>query len=82
LEDNPSIVVEIGGHTNNLPPPAYCDSLSTNRARVVAEYIVNKGIASNRVYYKGYGKRKPKFSNGTADGRRRNQRVEIKILKI
>ena len=82
LKDNPSIVVEIGGHTNNLPPPEYCDQLSTDRARAVAEYLVQQGIDPDRVFYKGYGKRKPLFSNGTEDGRRRNQRVEIKILRL
>lgn len=82
LKDNPSIVVEIGGHTNNLPPEEYCDQLSTARARAVAEYMVGKGIPSDRVFYKGYGKRKPLFSNRTEDGRRRNQRVEIKILRL
>ncbi|MCB0580580.1 MAG: OmpA family protein, partial [Phaeodactylibacter sp.] len=82
LKDNPSIVVEIGGHTNNLPPPEYCDQLSTARARSVAEYLVQKGIAPERVFYKGYGKRKPLFSNATEDGRRRNQRVEVKILRL
>ena len=40
------------------------------------------GIDPDRVFYKGYGKRKPLFSNGTEDGRRRNQRVEIKILRL
>ncbi|MCG8330376.1 MAG: OmpA family protein [Chitinophagales bacterium] len=82
LKENPAIVVEIGGHTNNLPPPAYCDSLSTARAKAVAEYIVLQGIDSKRVYYQGYGKRKPLFTNKTVDGRRRNQRVEIKILRL
>ena len=82
LKSNPSIVVEIGGHTNNLPPPEYCDQLSTARARSVAEYLVHKGISPERVFYKGYGKRKPLFSNATEDGRRRNQRVEIKILRL
>ncbi|TXB61487.1 OmpA family protein [Phaeodactylibacter luteus] len=82
LKDNPSIVVEIGGHTNNLPPDEYCDQLSTARARAVAEFLVGKGIEAERVFYKGYGKRKPLFSNRTEDGRRRNQRVEIKILRL
>ena len=82
LKDNPSIVVEIGGHTNNLPPPDYCDQLSTARARAVAEYLIQQGIDPERVFYKGYGKRQPLFSNGTEDGRRRNQRVEVKILRL
>ena len=82
LQDNPSAVVEIGGHTNNLPPAAYCDSLSTARARAVAEYLIAKGIPSKQVYYKGYGKRDPLYSNKTEYGRRRNQRVEIKIIRL
>ncbi len=82
LADNPNIVVEIGGHTNNLPPAAYCDSLSTARARAVAEYLVRKGIPADQVFYKGYGKRKPLFTNRTEFGRRRNQRVEIKIIRL
>jgi outer membrane protein OmpA-like peptidoglycan-associated protein len=82
LDENPSIVVEVGGHTNSLPPPEFCDSLSTARARAVAEYLVQKGIDPERVTYVGYGKRKPIFSNKTEDGRRRNQRVEIKILRL
>ena len=80
LRSNTGIVVEVGGHTNNIPDHDYCDRLSTARARSVAEYIISKGIPSNRITYKGYGKRNPIASNRSAEGRRRNQRVEIKIL--
>ncbi|MDX1941226.1 MAG: OmpA family protein [Saprospiraceae bacterium] len=82
LTDNPAIVVEIGGHTNNLPPDDYCDRISTERAQAVSNYLVGKGIDPKRLYAKGYGKRKPIASNDTADGRRRNQRVEIRILEL
>ncbi len=82
LRSNDRIVVEVGGHTNNIPDHQYCDRLSTARAQSVAEYIISKGIASNRILYKGYGKRKPIASNRSAEGRRRNQRVEIKILSV
>ena len=82
LDENPTVVVEVGGHTNSLPPPEYCDRLSTARAKAVAEYLVQKGINSERVSYVGYGKRRPLFSNKTEDGRRRNQRVEIKVLRL
>ncbi len=82
LEDNPAIVVEIGGHTNNLPPDEYCDRISTERARAVANYLIAKGINSKRLYAKGYGKRVPITTNDTPEGRRRNQRVEIKILQL
>ncbi len=82
LSSNPDVVVEIGGHTNDIPSPDYCDRLSTQRARAVADYLLNKGIPKNRIQYKGYGKRHPVVSNATMAGRRKNQRVEIKILSF
>lgn len=82
LSENGGIVIEIGGHTNSTPPDEFCDRLSTARAKSVADYLISKGIAPQRVAYKGYGKRKPIASNATAEGRRTNQRVEIKILKL
>ncbi len=80
LNKNSDVVIEIGGHTNGLPPHDYCDRLSRDRAKAVAEYLVSKGIDRNRLQYKGYGKRDPIADNDTAEGRRLNQRVEIKIL--
>jgi outer membrane protein OmpA-like peptidoglycan-associated protein len=77
---NKNIVIEIGGHTNNIPKDEYCDRLSTKRAKVVAEYLIQKGIPPERVQFKGYGKRNPIADNRTITGRRKNQRVEIKIL--
>ncbi len=77
---NRRVVIEIGGHTNGVPSNQYCMTLSTARAKEVAEYLINKGVPAYRVKYKGYGKSKPVASDRTADGRRKNQRVEIKIL--
>ncbi len=82
LDENPGVVVEIGGHTNNLPPDEVCDRLSTARAKAVADYLIAKGIHQKRVFFKGYGKRQPIASNATVEGRRRNQRVEVKILRL
>ncbi len=82
LQENAGIVVEIGGHTNNIPSDEYCDRLSTERAKHVAEYLIKRGIDKNRISFKGYGKRKPVASNSTAAGRKKNQRVEMKILSI
>jgi len=81
LENHPKIVVEIGGHTNDIPATEYCDKLSTARAKSVVDRLVKKGISANRLTYKGYGKRSPLVSNRTVAGRKKNQRVEIKILK-
>ena len=82
LNTNPEVVVEIGGHTNGNPPHDYCDRLSADRAKAVADYLASRGIPRNRIQYKGYGKRQPIASNATPDGRKRNQRVEIKILSF
>lgn len=76
------IVVEIGGHTNGVPKHNYCDSLSTLRAEAVAGYLTERGINEERIKTKGYGKRQPIASNKSKEGRRRNQRVEIKILSL
>lgn len=82
LKENPSISIEIGGHTNGLPNHEYCDWLSAGRAEKVAEYFYDLGIKSEQLSYKGYGKRKAIASNTTVQGRNKNQRVEIKIISI
>jgi outer membrane protein OmpA-like peptidoglycan-associated protein len=82
LYDNPTVIIEVAGHTNGLPADEYCDRISSERATSVANYIISKGIESRRVIAKGYGKRKPIATNQTAEGRKRNQRVEIRLIKI
>lgn len=82
LVENPDVKIEIGGHTNNVPSNDYCDRLSTSRAKAVVDYLVEKGIAEDRLSYKGYGKRFPVASNDTKAGRAKNQRVEIKIMSF
>ncbi len=82
LINNDDIVVEIGGHTNDRCDSSYCNELSENRAKAVVDYLISKGIGNNRLSYKGYGKTKQVATNRTAEGRKKNQRVEIKILSI
>jgi outer membrane protein OmpA-like peptidoglycan-associated protein len=82
LNAHENVVIEIGGHTNSIPPDDYCDRLSNNRARSVADYLYGKGIDKSRITYKGYGKRQPIASNETRSGRQKNQRVEIKVLSL
>lgn len=82
LMSTDKVTIEIGGHTNNVPTEAYCDRLSTARAKAVAEYLVEKGVDPSKVQFKGYGKKKPIADNKTAFGRAKNQRVEIKILSL
>lgn len=82
LAENKDIIIEIGGHTNGLCEAQFCDQLSTDRAKTVAQYLNSRGIEASRLQYKGYGKRKQIASNNTALGRQKNQRVEIKILEL
>lgn len=82
LKNNPKVIIEIGGHTNGIPTREFCNRLSTLRAKTVAIYLNEKGIPKYRIKYKGYGKSKPLHPNSTYYGRRMNQRVEIKILKV
>ena len=82
LNQYEQVNIEVGGHTNNAPPAEYCDKLSAERALAVAKYLISKGIESDRVSYKGYGKRRPIATNSTAAGRKKNQRVQIMITSL
>ncbi len=82
LMNNKDIIVEIGGHTNSLPPDDYCNKLSTTRAENVARYLIEKGVPQNQITYRGYGKKVPIASNDTPAGRQKNQRVELKIIHM
>jgi outer membrane protein OmpA-like peptidoglycan-associated protein len=82
LKNNPGIVIEVGGHTNNnlFPDEAKAIKLSTNRAKSVADWLISKGVASQRVKFVGYGWKNPIEPNTSEAGRKRNQRVEVKVL--
>ncbi len=82
MKRNQNIKIEIRGHTNTVPKHKYCDLLSTKRAKAIADYLYSKGIASSRLKYKGYGKREPLTNDTSQEGRKINQRVEIKILSL
>ena len=82
LIENKNVVVEIGGHTNRQPKHEYCDKLSTERAKSVYNYLIEKGVPRQALTYKGYGKRRPLSTANTPESRKKNQRVEIKILSL
>lgn len=81
LKDNPSMEIELSAHTDSFGSDDYNFKLSDNRARSCMEYILSKGIASNRVTSQGYGETKPVAPNDTPENRQLNRRVEFKILK-
>jgi len=79
MNDNKDIKIEIGGHTDATGSLVLNNTLSGNRARSVLQYLVQKGIAANRLSSKGYGPSQAVADNTTAEGRQKNRRVEIKI---
>lgn len=84
LKANPKTIIEIGGHTNTIPPHEYCNRLSTARAKSVQEYLISRGIPDYRLEYKGYGKTDPliPYDKYNKEAKIKNQRVEIKILAL
>ncbi len=80
LKKNPSLKVEIGGHTDDTGNEAYNQQLSLNRAGAVLDFLENQGIASERVTKKGYGSQKPLKPNNSEENRQFNRRIEFKVL--
>jgi outer membrane protein OmpA-like peptidoglycan-associated protein len=80
LNENPTLRIEISGHTDNQGKPADNLTLSNNRAKAVVTYVVGKGIATARLTSKGYGETKPVADNKTEDGRAKNRRTEMKVI--
>lgn len=82
MNERATLEVEIAGHADATGPEAYNMGLSERRAKSVARYLNEKGIGSDRVKVTYFGETKPLESNETKEGRRKNRRVEFKILKL
>jgi outer membrane protein OmpA-like peptidoglycan-associated protein len=82
MKNNPSLKVEIGGHTDNTGPKDANAWLSQRRAESVRNWLIKKGIASSRMVAKGYGESQPIASNDDEkDGRELNRRIEIFVIQ-
>ncbi len=77
LEEDPQADFLIKGHTCSIGTEAYNQGLSERRAASVKNWLVNNGIAADRLETIGYGESMPKFSNDTKEGRKLNRRVEM-----
>ncbi len=80
LIDNPTIRLEISGHTDNVGSYKANQKLSEARAKSVVDYLVTQGVGSSRLEYKGYSFNQPIADNSTPEGRAQNRRVEFKVL--
>jgi MYXO-CTERM domain-containing protein len=82
LREHPDLVMlRVEGHTDGRGDPRHNLDLSKRRAQAVRRYLVKKGVASSRLEAEGYGSERPIAANDTAEGRARNRRVEMLILR-
>ena len=77
LQTNPSMAIEIQGHTDNAGTNRYNRKLSENRAKAVKNYLTKKGVNEQRLIAVGFGFSRPKTTNRTKEGRALNRRVEL-----
>ncbi len=80
LKDNPTLKIQINGHTDNSGKPADNIKLSEDRAKSVTDYLIAKGIAPIRLSSKGWGDTQPIADNSAPEGRARNRRTELKVI--
>ncbi len=81
LKQNPSVEIELSGHTDSKGSDDYNLTLSQGRSEAVVAYIVSQGIDNYRLAAQGYGESKPIDTNDTDDGRANNRRVEFTVMK-
>jgi OOP family OmpA-OmpF porin len=81
LQRCPDSAVEIGGYTDSGGGTGRNQILSQIRAQAVVDYLVNAGIAADRLTAVGYGETNPIASNDTEEGRAQNRRIEFKIVQ-
>lgn len=81
LQGNPTVEIEIAGHTDSKGTDEYNANLSQGRSQSVVDYLVQQGIDVSRLTAKGYGESKPIDTNDTPEGQANNRRVEFTVLK-
>lgn len=80
LNLNPTVRIEISGHTDDVGNDQVNQALSENRAKAVYQYLITNKINANRLVYKGYGKTQPIEPNTTDENCQKNRRTEFKII--
>lgn len=81
LKAHRGYTVTIYGHTDNIGSRIYNKELSAKRAKSVAEFLIENGLESNRILWRGYGDSNPLALNKTEEGRRKNRRVEFMLSR-
>jgi type IX secretion system PorP/SprF family membrane protein len=81
MNQNPTIRLEIGGHTDSDGSDAFNQQLSESRAKSAVKYLVSRGISESRLVAKGYGEVQPIAPNDSPEGKAKNRRVEMKVVE-
>jgi OOP family OmpA-OmpF porin len=77
LQSDMDLKLDINGHTDNTGKAEKNQALSENRAKAVYDYLVKKGVSSDKLKSMGFGQDQPVADNKTAAGRTKNRRVEL-----
>ncbi|HOG35823.1 MAG TPA: OmpA family protein [Paludibacteraceae bacterium] len=80
MKTNPTYMLSIGGHTDDVGSEEYNQVLSEKRAGSVRRYLIEHGVEESRIASKGYGKTTPIADNTTVEGRALNRRVEFEVI--
>jgi outer membrane protein OmpA-like peptidoglycan-associated protein len=80
LQDNPSLVVDLEGYTDNAGDATYNVQLSQRRSEAVRRFLVEKGVEMNRINSIGLGDIKPSADNTSPKGREQNRRVMVRFF--
>ena len=81
LKAYPNVRARVVGYTDNQGDPAANKTLSDNRAATVSKKIIDSGVAADRLETAGMGDANPVADNATEDGRAKNRRTELVIVR-
>jgi len=81
IKGSKDIAIEVGGYTDNVGDAGYNKKLSEKRAESVVNYLRERGVDASRITAAGYGEERPVADNATAEGRKKNRRVEIRLVQ-
>ena len=79
LAAHKGLKIEADGYTDSTGTDAFNRSLSEKRAMITKDYLVNQGVPSDAIVFKGMGKENPIASNDSDEGRKENRRVELVV---
>ncbi len=78
MKNNPSLTVRIDGHTDNIGTEEYNMQLAEKRAMAARQFLIDQGVAADRISTQSFGYSRPSATNATDWGRARNRRDEFK----